>query len=145
MKTSKQGLEFIASLEGCKLKAYLCPAKVWTIGVGHTAGVKQGDVITKEQALKFLSSDVAVCEKVINQNIKIALSQTQFDALVSFIFNIGSNAFKKSTMLKFLNVKEFPLAAGQFDRWNKVRGEVCQGLVNRRAREKKLFLEGVYG
>lgn len=145
MEISKEGLEFITRLEGCKLKAYLCPAKVWTIGVGHTQNVKQGDEITKEQALEYLKQDIIPCERVINQNVKITLSQQEFDALVSFIFNIGAGAFLKSTMMRFLKVNDKRLAAGQFDRWNKIKGEVSNGLTNRRAKEKELFLKGIYG
>lgn len=141
MKTSQRGLEFIAELEGCKLEAYLCPAKVWTIGVGHTKGVKEGDKITKEQAISLLKKDVNIAEKTINKFVLIQLNQNQFDALVSFVFNVGAKAFKHSTLLKFLNANHIPLAAGQFDRWNKVKGKVCKGLINRRKKEKELFLK----
>lgn len=80
-------------------------------------------------------------EYAINTLVKTKLNQNQFDALVSFVYNVGTRKFAKSTMLKFLNANHFPLAAGQFDRWNKVKGVVCQGLVNRRKSEKELFLK----
>lgn len=141
MKTSETGLNLIKKFEGFRAEAYKCPAGVWTIGYGHTNGVKKGMIIDELKAGTFLSIDVQKYEYAINTSVKVKLNQNQFDALVSFVYNVGTGAFKKSTMLKFLNEKHFPLAAGQFDRWNKVKGVVCQGLVNRRKSEKELFLK----
>lgn len=141
MKTSNNGIDLIKKFEGCVLKAYLCPAKVLTIGYGHTGkDVVKGMVISQEKAIELLRQDLAKFETAINQAVKVQLTQSQFDALVSFTYNVGIAAFKNSTMLKFINQRHFPLAAGQFDRWVKANGTVLKGLVNRRAAEKKLFL-----
>ena len=119
MQTSQNGIDLIKQFEGLRLEAYQCAAGVWTIGWGHTNGVKKGDKITLAQAEDFLRSDLEKFENAINNLVKTELNQNQFDALVSFVFNIGINAFKQSTMLKFINNGHFPLAAGQFDRWIK--------------------------
>ena len=141
MQTSQNGINLIKQFEGLRLKAYQCAAGVWTIGWGHTSGVKKGDKITSRQAEDFLRSDLEKFENAINNLVKAELNQNQFDALASFVFNIGINAFKQSTMLKFLNNNSFPLAAGQFDRWIKSNGKVLEGLVKRRKAEKELFLK----
>lgn len=141
MKISETGLNLIKRFEGFRAEAYKCVAGVWTIGYGHTNGVKKGMIIDELKAETFLMIDVQKCEYAINTLVKTELNQNQFDALVSFIYNIGTRTFAKSTMLKFLNVGHFPLAAGQFDRWNKSKGVVYQGLVNRRKAEKELFLK----
>ena len=119
MNISQNGINLIKQFEGLRLKAYQCAAGVWTIGYGHTSGVKKGDKITPKQAEDFLRSDLEKFENAINNLVIAELNQNQFDALVSFVFNIGINAFKQSTMLKFLNNNSFPLAARQFDRWIK--------------------------
>ena len=98
MKASSKALELIKQLEGLRLKAYLCSGGVWTIGYGHTAGVKSGMVITKAQAEEFLLSDIAVFEKAVNDQ-NLDLTQNMFDALVSFTFNVGVGNFKRSTLL----------------------------------------------
>lgn len=144
MKTSENGIKLIKRLEGIKTTAYKpTPKDVWTIGYGHTDGVKQGDTITMEKATEYLKQDIQVYENAINTLVKVPLTQNQFDALVSFVFNIGVGAFKKSTMLKFLNANHIPLAAGQFDRWNKQKGKVLEGLTVRRRVEKELFLKEI--
>lgn len=139
-KISENGINLIKSFEGLRLSAYKCPAGVWTIGYGHTGNVKPFDVVTEKQAEDILKNDLIKFEKVINDFVSVELNQNQFDALVSFVFNVGANAFKKSTMLKFLNANHFPLAAGQFDRWVYIKGEKSNGLINRRKKEKELFL-----
>ena len=141
MNISDNGIELIKQFEGLRLEAYQCSAGVWTIGWGHTSGVKQGDKITTEQALDFLRSDLEKFENAINNLVTVKLNQNQYDALVSFVFNIGINAFKQSTMLKFLNAGHYPLAAGQFDLWIYSSGKKTQGLINRRKKEKDLFLK----
>lgn len=141
MKTSENGINLIKRFEGLKTKAYLCPAKVWTIGYGHTNGVNKGDTITAEKATEYLKQDIEVFENAINLLVKVELNQNQFDALISFVFNVGIEAFKKSTMLKFINTGHYQLAAGQFDRWNKKKGVVLEGLTVRRRAEKELFLK----
>lgn len=143
MRTSKNGIELIKKFEGIKTKAYKCPAGVWTIGYGHTKNVQKGDTCTMAQAVEFLKEDLRVFECAINDLVKVELNQNQFDALVSFVYNVGAGAFQDSTLRKFLNAGHFPLAAGQFDRWNKAGGVVLEGLVKRRAAEKELFLAPV--
>ena len=143
MHISDKGIEFIIREEGERLTAYKCPAGVWTVGVGHTAGVKQGDTITKEQAHELLKCDLKGFEDVLNKNIQVQLKQHEFDALMSFIFNIGAGAFKKSTLLKKLNNNED--ITGEFEKWKYGGGRVLPVLVARRKRELILFKEGKYG
>ncbi len=146
MKTSSNGTSLIREFEGFMASAYLCPAKVWTIGIGTTvypngAKVKKGDKCTEEQALEYLRHDLKSFEKTVNDSVKVPLSQNQFDALVSLTYNIGSTAFKNSTLLKKLNAKDFTGAADQFLVWNKGGGKVLKGLVRRREAERALFLK----
>lgn len=141
MKTSKNGIELIKKYEGCKLAAYQCPAKIWTIGFGHTKNVKEHDKITQEIAEQLLINDLQEPENAINAYCRHALTQNQFDALVSFIFNLGSGAFRSSTLLKRLNANQINLAALEFDKWTRGGGKVLDGLVKRRADEKALFLK----
>ncbi len=141
MKTSKNGINLIKSFEGCRLQAYLCPALIWTIGYGHTGNVKKGDKITEVQAETLLTIDLQKFENAINTAVKAPLNQNQFDALVSFVYNIGIGAFKTSTLLKHLNASEYGLAAVQFERWNKSHGKILSGLTRRRKAEKELFIK----
>ena len=144
MKTSDVGIELIKKYEGCVLKAYKCPSGVWTIGYGHTAGVKSGMKITKAQALNYLKQDLSVFEKAVTNYVKVPLNQNQFDALVSFSFNCGTGALKTSTLLKKLNSSDYSGAANEFLKWNKSNGKVLNGLVRRRQEEKELFLKTNY-
>jgi lysozyme len=139
MRISDNGLELIKSFEGLYLKAYLCPAKVWTIGYGHTGNVKPGDVITRQQADELLRQDVEEFVAIVNTAVKVPLTQNQFDSLVSFVYNVGADAFRKSTLLRKLNAGDYAGAAQEFDRWNKARGVVLPGLVKRRKKERELF------
>lgn len=144
MKTSDVGIELIKKYEGCILKSYKCPSGVWTIGYGHTNGVKSGMQITKAQALDYLKQDLNVFEKAVTDYVKVPLNQNQFDALVSFSFNCGSGALKTSTLLKKLNSCDYNGAANEFLKWNKSNGKVLNGLVRRRQEEKELFLKTNY-
>jgi lysozyme len=143
MKTSQHGLDFIKKHEGFRSKAYPDPGsrdgKPWTIGYGHTRNVHKGMVITKTQASSFLRTDLRTAEKAVNGAVKVGINQNQFDALVSFTFNVGTGAFKRSTLLKRLNAKNYTGAAEQFARWNKNDGRVMKGLVKRRKAEAALF------
>lgn len=147
MKTNKKGIDIIKKNEGLELNAYLCPANVWTIGYGHTAGVKQGDKITKEKAEETLVKDLAIFELGVSKLVKVPINENQFSALVSFAFNLGLTALANSTLLKKLNAKDYGAAANEFSKWNKatVKGvkQVLAGLVTRRAEERDLFLEEV--
>lgn len=124
MHTSERGIEMIVAFEGIELTAYRCPAGIWTIGVGHTGSVDgeaiyEGMSITREKTLDILQSDLIKIERYIGRQTFVKhLTQGQFDALVSFIFNIGITAFQSSTMRKILsNTNAFEKAAKEFDRW----------------------------
>ena len=143
---SKTGIDLISSFEGIRLNAYDDSVGVWTIGIGTTiypngVKVKKGDKCTQEQALEYLQHDLRSFEKTVNDSVKVPLSQNQFDALVSLAYNIGSGAFKNSTLLKKLNAKDYSGAADQFLVWNKGGGKVMKGLVRRREAERALFLK----
>lgn len=143
MQTSKVGREFIKGFEQLRLKAYPDPGtggKPWTIGWGHTKGVKQGDRITQEQAEQFFSNDLAVFELTVNSAIKRTMTQNQFDAMVSLAFNIGGPAFAGSTLVKKFNAGEVQGAADEFPKWRNSAGKVMPGLVKRRAAEREMFL-----
>lgn len=140
MKTSDNGRAFIRAREGVKLAAYQDGGGVWTIGYGHTRGVKQGQVINHEQADEFLNNDLRQVESCISERVTVALNQNQFDALVSFVFNVGRQAFSDSTLLKKLNEGKYRAAADQFTRWVYDNDQFVQGLYNRRVAERDLFL-----
>ena len=142
MNISQKGIDLIKNFEGCRLTAYRCPANILTIGYGHTGSdVSTGQKITQEQAEKLLKSDLLVHCNNVSRLVKVPLTQNQFDALVSFEFNVGYGNFASSTMLKLLNQKKYREAAAQFDRWVYANGKVLAGLVKRRAAEKTLFLQ----
>lgn len=143
MNISETGIQLIKKFEGCSLNAYKCPAGIWTIGYGHTLGVKEGQTITKEQAEIFLKQDIRSFELTVNNLVNVPLNQGQFDALVSFCYNLGSGNLKNSTLLKLLNKKNYIGAAEQFDRWVYASGKKLPGLVKRRTAEKELFLNDI--
>ena len=135
MKSSELLLNKIIDFEGCKLTAYKCPAGVWTIGVGHTRGVKQGQKITEAQAISLLKGDLLPCENYVN-NLGVCKTQGQFDALVDFCFNLGTGALGRSTLLKFIRQgKAEQYIRGEFAKWVKSGGKTLAGLVKRRAWE----------
>lgn len=142
MKTSQAGHELIKRFEGIRLVAYDDGVGVWTIGVGHTKGVKRGDVITMEQADQFLSEDLAEAEAAVNRCVKVPLEQCQFDALASWTFNLGAGSLSGSTMLKRLNEGDKDSAADEMLKWTRAGGRVLQGLVKRRIAERIMFLGG---
>jgi lysozyme len=129
-------IDLIKRFEGCRLEAYLCPASIWTIGWGHATGVLSGMKITQEQAEAYLKSDIEPIERLLNE-LDIPFTQNQFDALTSFIYNVGAGAFKASTLLKKLRAGEY--AGDEFLRWTKAGGKELPGLVERRKAEKSLF------
>ena len=115
MQTSQKGLDLIKRFEGFSARPYTCPAGKLTIGYGHV--IKPAENLTKintEQAETLLRGDVGIAEACIKKNVKIELSQNEFDALTSFIYNIGSQAFEKSYLLRLLNAENREGAAGQF-------------------------------
>jgi len=133
-------IELIKKFEGLRLKAYLDGGGVATIGYGTTKGVKLGDTCTQEQADEWLQRDAQESITAIDRLVTVPLTSGQKDALTSFIYNVGIHAFETSTMLKLLNAGDYAGAAGQFDRWTHDNGKVVQGLVNRRAEEKAIFI-----
>jgi lysozyme len=135
--------ELIKSFEGLELEAYLCPADVWTIGYGHTKGVKEGDTVTKEEAEKLLDEDLAFFRNGVKRLVKVDLNENQFGALVSFAYNLGLGSLESSTLLKMLNAGDYDGAADQLLRWNKSKGKVLTGLVRRREAERAVFLTPV--
>lgn len=143
---SKTGIDLISSFEGIRLNAYDDGVGVWTIGIGTTTypngvNVKKGDKCTLEQAKEYFAHDLKRFESSVNNLVKVPLTQNQFDALVSLVYNIGQTAFGNSTLLKKLNSKDYQGAADQFLRWNRGGGKVMKGLVRRREAERALFLK----
>ena len=142
MNISENGIKLIKNFEGCRLVAYKCPAGVWTIGYGHTGQeIHEGLKITQEQAEKYLKIDLLIHCNNVSRLVKVPLTQNQFDALVSFEYNLGYGNLASSTLLKLLNAKKYNEAAAQFDRWVYAGGKKLSGLIRRRAAEKKLFLK----
>jgi lysozyme len=142
MKISPKGIHLIKHFEGFKAKAYICPAGVLTIGYGTTSGVKKGMVVTESQAEQMLIADCTKFEKVVNDSVKVKLTQDQFDALVAFVYNVGPGNFKTSTLLKKLNLGDYTSVPTQMARWNKGNGRTLEGLVRRRRSEGILFSTG---
>lgn len=140
MNISENGIQFIKDFEGVRLKAYDDGIGVATIGVGHIKGVKMGDVATMEQVDQWLREDLQESEEAVDRYVAHPINQNQFDALVSFVFNLGAGAFKGSTLLKKLNAGAIDEAADEFLRWTRGGGKVMPGLVRRREAERKLFL-----
>jgi len=147
MKVNAEGYALIKKFEGCRLKAYKCPANVWTIGYGNTfyengMKVKEGDVITQERAdelAKFIIDQFAV---TIEPFIQKPLTDNQFSACVSLAYNIGTSGFKRSSVFKKLNINpNDPTIADSFKLWNKGGGKVLAGLVKRREAEIQLYFK----
>ena len=139
MNTSPKGIALIKEFEGLRLKAYQCPGGVWTIGYGHTAGVKPGMLISKAQAEEYLKADLIAFERYLN-GLGLALNQNQFDALISFIYNVGTGNFSSSTLLRKVraNPQENSIM-DEFLRWVYSKGRVLPGLQRRRLAEMKLY------
>jgi lysozyme len=141
MNIGQKGIELIKHFEGCELEAYKCPAGVWTIGYGHIKGVSEGMSITQEQAEQMLLDELKEYENYINELVVVDLSQNQFDALVSWVYNLGPANLKSSTLLKVLNSGDYAGVPDQIERWNKAGGKVLEGLIRRRQAESSLFCE----
>ena len=139
MNIGQKGIELIKHFEGCELEAYKCPAGVWTIGYGHIKGVSEGMSITQEQAEQMLLDELKEYENYINELVVVDLSQNQFDALVSWVYNLGPANLKSSTLLKVLNSGDYAGVPAQIERWNKAGGKVLEGLIRRRQAESSLF------
>ena len=139
MKISNKGIELIKHFEGCETVAYKCPAGVWTIGYGHIKGVQDGDVITETQAHEMLVEELKEYENYILNAVEVDLNQSQFDAMVSWVYNLGNGNLNSSTLLKVLNSGEYAGVPEQIMRWNKAGGKVLAGLTKRRQAEANLF------
>ena len=141
MRTSQRGIDLIKEFEGYSEGVYMCAGGKYTIGYGHTQGVEPGDTCTKEKAEEYLRMDLREAEEAVLEFITVPLSQNQFDALVSLVYNIGSGNFYDSTIRRVINlnigdIEEYRLA---WMMWKKSRGKVLKGLIRRREAEFKLF------
>lgn len=139
MRTDDRAKAIIRKFEGFHSIPYLCPAKIWVIGYGHTRTVRSGQKITLDEAEKMLSDDLSVIERAIERLVIVPLDDFQFNALVSFVFNVGISNFEGSTLLRLLNRGWYDQVPTQFMRWNRVNGEATGSLAKRRAAEGLLW------
>ncbi|MCL5634803.1 lysozyme [Enterobacter vonholyi] len=145
MQTSDKGIALLKEFEGCKLTAYQDSVGVWTIGYGWTQPVdgkpiRAGMTIKQETAERLLKTGLVSYESDVSRLVKVGLTQGQFDALVSFTYNLGARSLSTSTLLRKLNAEDYAGAADEFLRWNKAGGKVLNGLTRRREAERALFL-----
>ncbi len=145
MQTSDKGISLIKQFEGCKLTAYQDSVGVWTIGYGWTQPVdgkpiRAGMTIKQETAERLLKTGLVSYESDVSRLVKVGLTQGQFDALVSFTYNLGARSLSTSTLLRKLNAGDYAGASDEFLRWNKAGGKVLNGLTRRREAERALFL-----
>ena len=135
MKISQEGIALIKKFEGCELEAYQDSVGVWTIGYGHTKDVKEGDKINQDEAENLLAEEMPEYEGYIEDLVKVSLSQCEFDALCSWVYNLGPTNLQESTLLRVLNEGKYNEVPTQIKRWNKAGGQVLEGLVRRREAE----------
>lgn len=148
---SEKGKKLLAQWEGLRTEIYLDSGGLPTIGIGHLLTEREIELgifkngITREEAFTLLEHDLIIAESTVDTYVDVELNQNQFDALVSFVFNLGENAFRRSTLLALLNQGQYDHVPTQLRRWNKVKvdGElkVSQGLINRREKEIALWCE----
>ena len=139
MNISQEGIALIKKFEGCELEAYRDSVNVLTIGYGHTKDVKEGDKINQDEAEHLLKEEMPEYEGYINDMVEVSLEQCQFDALVSWVYNLGPTNLSSSTLLKVLNEGDYDEVPFQIKRWNKAGGKVLEGLTRRREAEALLF------
>jgi len=139
MNVSQAGIDLIKEFEGLRLEAYRDAVGVWTIGYGHTETARPGMKITEAEAEALLRYDIDKRVPAIERALKVKVTQNQFDAIVSFVFNVGVGAFRSSTLLKNINRGDIEDEADEFDRWVYAGGKKLPGLVRRRAAERALF------
>lgn len=137
------GLALVAAYEGYRPQAYVDPVGIVTVCYGHTATARLGQAFTKAQCDALLRQDLQVAERAVQRSVKVAMSQGQYDALVSFTFNTGEGNLARSTLLRTLNRGDYCGAAREFPKWNRAGGRVLPGLTKRRLAEQALFLEGL--
>lgn len=141
MNISRAGLTLIKGFEKLRLTAYLDAVGVWTIGYGHTLSAVPGMQISALRALDLLSQDVESAEFTVQRFVRVPITQYEFDALVSLVFNIGGGAFKSSTILRLINERAEPMRiAAEFKRWVYGNGKKLGGLELRRAAERRMYL-----
>jgi len=140
MKTSQKGIELIKLFEGFRSVAYKCPAGVWTIGYGSTSGVKEGMKVSTQQAENLLREHLSNDEKRLSES-GLKLNQNQFDALVSFVYNVGYESFRKSTLAKVVwaNASDMAGVKSELAKWTRAAGRELPGLVARREKEYELY------
>lgn len=138
-KINKAGIELIKEFEGLRLKAYLCPSKILTIGYGHTITTQKDMVITKEEAEDLLKKDLEYFERKVSMLVKVPLNENEFSSLISFAFNVGIGNFENSTLLRLLNRGWYEQVPTQLMRWNKSNGQELGGLSRRRSAEAILW------
>lgn len=143
-RINSEGLALIKRWEGCRLDAYRDVGGVWTIGYGHTRTARQGLTITQEQAEGLLREDLKVYEAAVDEAVHVDLTENQFAALVSWSFNVGVGAMRRSALIRRLNAGEYDAVPGELARWNKVKGGIVPGLSNRRAAEAGLWARGSF-
>lgn len=136
---SKIGIKLTEQFEGCRFAAYQDSKSVWTIGYGHIHDVKAGDTCTPDQAEDWFVDDMRWAQLVVNAKVTVPLTQGAFDALVDFVFNVGSGNFTGSTLLKLLNEGDYAGAALEFERWDMAGGKHILGLLRRRKAEEAEF------
>jgi lysozyme len=143
-RINDEGIALIKQWEGLRLEAYRCDADVLTIGYGHTTNVTEGMKITEEEAEQLLIRDLSVFEAEVSRTVTAKLSDNQYAAIVSWAYNVGASAMRKSTLIKKLNAGDYSAVPGELARWNKVKGKVVAGLSNRRAAEAGLWARGSF-
>lgn len=140
MKPSQACIDFVKSFEGFREHAYQDTGGVWTIGYGTTEYVQPGDTVTELEAWVMLANDLQEAADAVDDLVDVELTQNQYDALCSFVYNCGRQAFASSTLLKMINAgRSIKDCAPQFDRWIKDNGKVVAGLVARRKAEREMF------
>ena len=144
MGISEEGKNLIKKFEGCELEAYKCAAGVWTIGYGHIKTAVEGMKIDQATANELFDEEMGEYETYVNTAVTVPLSQNQFDAIVSWVFNLGNGNLKASTMLKVINSGDHAGVPAQIKRWNKAGGKVLDGLVRRREAEALLYQGAIW-
>ena len=144
MQISEEGKNLIKKFEGCELEAYKCAAGVWTIGYGHIKTAVEGMKIDQATANELFDEEMGEYETYVNTAVTVPLSQNQFDALVSWVFNLGNGNLNASTMLKVINSGDHAGVPAQIKRWNKAGGKVLDGLVRRREAEALLYQGAIW-
>ena len=140
MQIDEEGIESTETFEGLRLTSYQDGGGVWTVGYGHTGpDVKLGMTISQGQAESYLRTDLVTAVNAVEKEVKVPLTQGEFDALVDFTFNLGAGALQKSTLLRLLNEGKYELAAAQFARWDHIGAQAVAGLLRRRVAEAKEF------